>query len=302
MMEENKEEKKLNEEKNNEAIVKKENNETSKKEEISKKEPTKKDNAPKKEVDNKQTVKEEDKKDDLTFKKAEMTEKNKKKLSEMDKKEKKSHKLAKAILIIFMILIAAYCVFFVRNLIILNNIAKVSEKLRNSNNFTYTSVNNENNGSYTMTIDYYKKDNVERMDLSRTNSNADASIIIWYDNITDEKILAALPSRQADIKIVADAETVHLPLEENLYNGGTRAFLSLISWIYSEEYNGKECYVIQNTENEKTWIDKETGLVLKRELQDNTVEYKNIIIDNLTEVYKPDLTGYQIKDESNAEN
>lgn len=301
-MEENKEEKNVNEVKVNETEKKKESNVKEESKKIAKKGEAKKDETTKKEVKKKEDTKktekneskEENKKEDLTFRKVEMSEKNKKKLDEMDKKDKKSHGFAKAVIIIIMILIAAYCIFFVRNLIILNSIAETIEPLKDVSNFTYTSVTKSKDGEELVTIDYYKKDNVERYDLAKN----DISIINWYDSESDEKIFSVPSNRRASIENVADAEFVHLPLETNLYNKNTTAFMSLISLIYSEEYNGKDCYVISFGlgDEQKTWIDKETGLIIKREYDysETTIEYTNVIMNNLTEIYKPDLTGYEV--------
>ena len=68
--------------------------------------------------------------------------------------------------------------------------------------------------------------------------------------------------------------------------------------IYTDEYNGKECYVLCLTSDYKKWIDKDTGLVIKTESGENsTTEISDIEIDNIKEIYKPDLTGFEIEDE-----
>lgn len=230
------------------------------------------------------------KKDDMTFKRVEMTEENKKKLNEMGSKGKKSHGVAKAILIIIMLLIAGYCIFFVRNLMILSSIAKDMEPLKDAKNFTYTSVSKDKDNEEETIIKYYKKDNFERYDIQKNGLTA----ITWYDIDTNEKIFAVPDNKKARVEKSYYELDIHLPVETNLYNKGSIAYISLVSFIYSEEYNGVDCYVIDMGDIQKIWIDKETGLILRREFKENIVEYTDVEMNNLTEIYRPDLTGYEI--------
>ena len=233
------------------------------------------------------------KKDDLTFKRVEMNSKNKKTLDDLNATKKKSHGFAKAILIIIMILIAAYCIFFVRNLIILHNIADKIADLENVENYSFN-TKSTNSDSSIVTIQYYKKDNLERFDLTKD----DTTLIYWYDSDTREKILASPTDRRATVSSDADDSAfVSLPVCTELYNDETIAYMSLISMIYSENYNGIDCYVISLGNDQKTWVEKETGYVVKRETVGTVAEYNNVRVNELTEVYKPDLTGYEITNE-----
>lgn len=235
-------------------------------------------------------VKQEVNNDDLTFKKVSINGNGKKKIDEMQNKGKKNHGVAKAILILVMIFIAAYCVFFVRNLIILNSIANKVQDYENISGYSYTTIG-KNDGEVVETkIQFYKNNNVERFDYQRDELN----LIFWYDSNTNEKIVSSPASRKATISNAEDFEVVHLPIESSLQSKETIAYMSLISLIYSDQYNSKDCYVIESGNNDKTWIDKETGLVIKRESDIGTTEYTDINLDYQGEVYKPDLTGYEI--------
>ena len=235
-------------------------------------------------------VKQEVNNDDLTFKKVPINGNGKKKIDEMQNKGKKNHGVAKAILILVMIFIAAYCVFFVRNLIILNSIANKVQDYENITGYSYTTIG-KNDGEVVETkIQFYKNNNVERFDYQRDELN----LIFWYDSNTNEKIVSSPASRKATISNAEDFEVVHLPIESSLQSKETIAYMSLISLIYSDQYNSKDCYVIDIGNNNKTWIDKETGLVVKRESDMGTTEYTDINLDYQGEVYKPDLTGYEI--------
>ena len=242
-------------------------------------------------------VKQEVNNDDLTFKKVSINGNGKKKIDEMQNKGKKNHGVAKAILILVMIFIAAYCVFFVRNLIILNSIANKVQDYENISGYSYTTIG-KNDGEVVETkIQFYKNNNVERFDYQRDELN----LIFWYDSNTNEKIVSSPASRKATISNAEDFEVVHLPIESSLQSKETIAYMSLISLIYSDQYNSKDCYVIDIGNNNKTWIDKETGLVVKRESDIGTTEYTDINLDYQGEVYKPDLTGYEIEYDASVE-
>ena len=242
-------------------------------------------------------VKQEVNNDDLTFKKVPINGNGKKKIDEMQNKGKKNHGVAKAILILVMIFIAAYCVFFVRNLIILNSIANKVQDYENITGYSYTTIG-KNDGEVVETkIQFYKNNNVERFDYQRDELN----LIFWYDSNTNEKIVSSPASRKATISNAEDFEVVHLPIESSLQSKETIAYMSLISLIYSDQYNSKDCYVIDIGNNNKTWIDKETGLVVKRESDIGTTEYTDINLDYQGEVYKPDLTGYEIQYDASVE-
>lgn len=228
--------------------------------------------------------------DDLSFKKVEMDASTKKKMSKNEKKSK--HGFFKFILILVIIIIVAYCAFFVRNLIILNNIKDIISQTEGSQNYSYTSVATDGSGS-TTTVNYYKDKNVERTDLNSNNNKA----VIWYDGTTDEKIFSVPDARKATIDYIADNEMVNLPYVNEIQSQNGVALLSLMSLVYSEEYNSTDCYVICYGNTEKIWVSKDNGLVVKREskigTEMNTVEYKDFKFGNV-QIYKPDLTGYEV--------
>ena len=288
-MEENKEEKKVNLEKEEKKTPEKKTSKTTSKTESTEKKATNK-TATKKVDAKKADTKKISKTDDLSFKKVEMDASTKKKMNTNEKKSK--HGFLKFILILIIILIIAYFIFFVRNLIILNNIKDIMTQTEGSNNYSYTSISNDENGR-TTTVSYYKNQNVERTDLNTNNNKA----VIWYDSTTDEKVFSVLDAKKATIEYVANNEMVRLPYVSEIQSENGVPLLSLMSIIYSEEYNSTECYVICYGGTEKIWVSKENGLVVKRESkvgsEINTVEYKNFKFGNV-QIYKPDLTDYEV--------
>ena len=230
---------------------------------------------------------EEEQNDDLTFKRVEM------------KEEKKDHKVLKFFLILLMILIAAYCVFFSRNLIILDSIYDNMCETEGNSNYSYEVTKTEN-GEEISKITYYKKDNVERVDIQDKDKQ-----INTITDLEENQVTTWNPEKkEASIYNTTTNPKIRLPLEESINYQESRAFMGLTSLIYSEECNSKDCYVIVQPCSpssidcsQKTWIDKSTGLVIKREYLNCVVEYNNIEMNNVDIIETPDLRDYKIENE-----
>ena len=230
---------------------------------------------------------EEEQNDDLTFKRVEM------------KEEKKDHKVLKFFLILLMILIAAYCVFFSRNLIILDSIYDNMCEIEGNSNYSYEVTKTEN-GEEISKITYYKKDNVERVDIQDKDKQ-----INTITDLEENQVTTWNPEKkEASIYNTTTNPKIRLPLEESINYQESRAFMGLTSLIYSEECNSKDCYVIVQPCSpssidcsQKTWIDKSTGLVVKREYLNCVVEYNNIEMNNVDIIETPDLRDYKIENE-----
>ena len=173
---------------------------------------------PEKKVENKAEIRKEEK--DSTFKKVANKSEKKKKIDEIEQKGKKNHGIAKAVLILVMIFIAAYCIFFVRNLIILNNISKKIAEYDNVTGFSYTTVSKNDGEVVESKIQYYKKDNIERFDYTRD----ELTMTWWYDSDTNEKIISTPVSKKATVSNVEGMETVRLPIESVLKSKDSTLF------------------------------------------------------------------------------
>ncbi len=207
------------------------------------------------------------------------------------KTKKSKHGVAKAILILIGLLVVVYFIFVMRNYLILNAICKKASAYKDVTNYTYHLKGNS--GEYTASV----KDNISRMDQTSVE-NEDRTMIIWSDKNTGETIVA-FPNQKTAQKNTLLEIPLAVPFEyvniDNRIMG-----MVLYTWIYTDEFDGKECYVICLDSNYKEWVEKETGLIVKKESKDSSTEITNIGINNVDEIYKPDLTGYEITDETNS--
>ena len=201
----------------------------------------------------------------------------------------------KLILILIIILIIAYFVFFIRNYLIINDIRNKASKYNNITNYSYITLNKYKNDSSTA-ITFIRKDNNIRYEIIDTNKEENA-ITIWKDLETKEAI-TSFPYKKIAIKgneedMINITGTVPF---EFAYYGDEINGLGLFSLIYTEEYNDKECYVIDLGNNFKKWVEKDTGIILKTQNGEKYVtQVLNVETNSVEEIYKPDLTGYEIK-------
>lgn len=212
--------------------------------------------------------------------------------SKVQVEKKKKHKLAKAILIIIGIIIVVYFIFVMRNLFIIRGILDKASSYKDLDNYTVSTLAN-NNGEQTSVV-YAKNGQIERVDLTNLQDES-KNIILWRNLETNEGIIS-FPNQR--VAVLTDSEhieiTVSYPTQYAYYDDDILG-LGLISLIYSEEFDGKDCYVIQNGADSKTWVEKETGLTLKTEFgKDMSSEVTDFKVNTIGEIYKPDLTGYEI--------
>lgn len=222
-------------------------------------------------------------------------EENFKKVETKTKQSK--HGFAKAILVLIGILVIVYLVFVIRNYFILKDIKEKASAYKNITNYTYTVKSDEVETTIT------KKENLTRVELNQFGEE-ERHAIIWSDSNTKEGVISFPEQKTATLAnfsdMVANAPFVYAT---DIYSGIEADGKILYTWIYTDEFNGKKCYVLCYGKNDKEWIEKDTGLLVKREIDGmKTTEYTNIQTNTVKEVYKPDLTGFEIKDEASTSN
>ena len=205
-------------------------------------------------------------------------------------------KIGKAVLLILIVFIVLYIINIIRNVIILSDILAKESIILSSNNIYYETTSDTG-----MESKFYKKDEIEMFD-TKVNENR---IIKWRNINTNEGIIIS-PNSKVAYNVKAD-EIVgfNIPLLVHSINeiGEYKIYATLSSIIYTD----KNCYVIMMECNNKTWVNKETGEVLKR--QDGIIKsennkanpamiyYNNWKINELTEedMAKPDISSFEIR-------
>ena len=231
--------------------------------------------------------------------------------------EKKKMKLWKKVLLVILVVLLVFIIMTARKMIILASLDdKVSEYQNSKNIYSRTVLNNDKLKS--QTVEVYVKDDVMKQVIKTEKLDGTANRIIqitypderkFYTESETSKEMRSYKENNSGLSkgaIVNFAETY--TLFEKLAN-------SITANIKTEMVDGKECYVIsslynsnilydQGTEKMLIYLEKDTGLAVKRIAIVNkdgnkneyitNYEYKfNSVTDN--DIAEPDISEYEIK-------
>ncbi len=205
-------------------------------------------------------------------------------------------KKLKSILIMIGILVILYAIIALRNYYSLLDILAKAGKYENIENYSYEVKSIWGNSE--VQYKYTKKDVYGRMDTDN-KTTPESSMTIWQNYDSGESIIAFPRHNKAIVSENGDSILLNgnLPFQFSTISEGMSG-LGLITFITSQNYNDKECYVINFIpQNYKIWIEKDTGLMVKQEDGVSTLEITNIETENIQDVNKPDLTGYEINEQ-----
>ena len=214
-----------------------------------------------------------------------------------EKEPSKGKTALKVVFILIFIILLAVALNWTRNYLIMSDILEKMSQYENMQNYAYTI--SQNTGETTKLA---VKDNIYKMTYTTDGTE---KLIAWVNTDTDETI-AAFPEVKS-VSYTTQIITIKNPFSIEILQGwkDNILYLALTSFIYSENVNGQDCYVINRFQDGKLWVNKETGIKVKAEegsTVDNgvteplIVEYTDWKINTITEedVAKPDLVGYTI--------
>jgi len=180
------------------------------------------------------------------------------------KKYSKKLRMLKIILLIILIFVVIFLGFTVRKMIIIKNLNEKVSKYVNMDN-RYEKIINDS-GSSTSVVEFYSKgDNAVLFLNSIPNkyTGEKRTLINYFKGEktntyieSDGNKIALLDSNGLPSKIMI----VTLDYGNNLWNLFQAA---LSTSIKSTEYRGKECYVLNISNNSEIYIEKDTGLRIK---------------------------------------
>ena len=219
----------------------------------------------------------------------------------------KVKKVLKIIGIILLIIIIMFLIHALKNFIIATKLQNKVEKYVNSTNYHITAVSHQKNEP-TVTVNFYNKKEKQMMSVERKDDNDEITKLTFYYNGERTDLFVESPSEKIaniDSKISIMPMVVVNPLQTD---NKLQTFLySSISMVTSTNYDGKECFVVDNylspynlTEQDnhttKYIIEKETGLLLKTEtgnlIGERTYEFDNVDDSIFVE---PDISQYKIQ-------
>ncbi len=219
------------------------------------------------------------------------------------KNQTKAKNIVIGIICVFAVLFAAVFAYGIRNYMVIRSLQNEISQYADSTNYHIRNIRNEKDGTL-LTVDYYKKDNREKIILNRRKSDNENSIITMYQNGGRVNTYAVFGNKKT--ATLARATTIPSIEIINTFENNSK-FSTFISCLFAaigeEDYNGTRVYAIKNypstailnTEEDTTYVEKETGLLIK--MEDSFGEFERTYeFDTVTdsEFLEPDLTGYEI--------
>ena len=216
-------------------------------------------------------------------------------------------KIIITILFIIIIAILAFLSFTIRKMITLKSLnQKVSQFL--NRNEHYEKIITDSGTTSTVAEYYCKNDNAVLFLNTTIKSTGETRKLTNY--YKGEKVNSYIESGEDKIALL---NTYGVPTKITIrqIDVGTNLWelflMSLATSIRSEEYNGKDCYVISLGKSSKSYIDKETGLTMKSIEGIAVDENGNEIVQTMEYYYEfdnvdnnifiePDISQYTIQE------
>lgn len=213
-------------------------------------------------------------------------------------------KVIKIVLLVVFILLTIFLGIIIRRMIIISDISNKVSKYKDNNNH-YEKIVTDYNGESKTTSEYYcKGENAVMIVETTTNkSNETKKLTQYFKGETSNSYfdvgttkLAVLNSNGVPSKILI----WNIDYNDNLWN---LFYLALITPIKTVEYNGKECYFLDSAELRHSYIEKETGLVLKAidgksESEPSSISEYEYNFDEVDDsiFIEPDISQYKIQE------
>ena len=209
--------------------------------------------------------------------------------------EKEKMKLWKKILLVVLALIVVFAIFTLRKYIIITKLINASKGYVGKTNFVVNTYGLTND-SVVLTKTYYKDGNL----LSSTQT--------FSHNILEERKTTAYSKGDEKIVIIQSGDNKVLlengdvaPANVNTISEYDdikfRIPLALTSKITKQEYNNKECYLIELSKDYKIMVEKDTGIIV-REVDVGYTTNRTYTFDVVKDedIVKPDTSNCKVQE------
>ena len=173
-------------------------------------------------------------------------------------------KVIKIVLLVVFILLAIFLGIIIRRMIIISDISNKVSKYKDNNNHYEKIVTDYNGESKTASEYYCKGENaVMIVETTTKQSNETKKLTQYFKGETSNSYFDVGTTKLAVLNsngVPSKMEIWAIDYNNSFWN---LFYLALITPIKTIEYNGKECYFLDSAELRHSYIEKETGLVLK---------------------------------------
>ena len=192
----------------------------------------------------------------------------------------------------------------IRRMIIISDISNNVSKYKDNNNH-YEKIVTDYNGESKTTSEYYcKGENAVMIVETTTNkSNETKKLTQYFKGETSNTYFDVGTTKLAVLNsngVPSKMEIWAIDYNNSFWN---LFYLALITPIKTIEYNGKECYFLDSAELRHSYIEKETGLVLKAidgksESEPSSISEYKYNFENVDDsiFIEPDISQYTIQE------
>ena len=221
------------------------------------------------------------------------------------KKVKILKNMGKIALVLIIILIVACIIHTIRNYKIISNLQNNFAQYKDSKNYNISIISTKDTGVITKT-NYYRKDNKQAIFLEK-NTNGEIEKISLYDN--GERVDKFIETKDEKFVQIDTNDLIPINVNNQLETDNNwQKFLGCVkAKIKSENYNGKDCYVItefissssSTYKSSKIYVDKETGILLKN-IEEGIVSERKYEFNKVENSIfnEPDISQYTIKEKN----
>lgn len=173
-------------------------------------------------------------------------------------------KVIKIVLLVVFIILAIFLGIIIRRMIIISDISNKVSKYKDNNNH-YEKIVTDYNGESKTTSEYYCKGENAVMIVETTTrqSNETKKLTQYFKGETSNSYFDVGTTKVAVLNsngVPSKMEIWAIDYNNDFWN---LFYLALITPIKTIEYNGKDCYFLDSAALRHSYIEKETGLVLK---------------------------------------
>lgn len=219
-------------------------------------------------------------------------------------KKKILKNVLKIILLIIVLLIVIIAIHTVRNYSIITDLQEKISKYKTTTNYHIKSISDQGNGTI-ITMNYYKKDNKQVVFLERELEEKNIKISMYDNGKRTDKFTETKETKIAELNTGTTIIPVNITNQVETESKWQTFISSITAKVKKSEFNGKECYIINNFFSENSlnglyenavYVEKDTGLLIKSVVDSNKSEREyefNKVEDTI--FTEPDISQYTLK-------
>lgn len=209
--------------------------------------------------------------------------------------EKKKMKLWKKILLIVLALLVVFAIFTLRKYIIITKLINASKDYVGKTNFVVDTYSLSND-SVSLAKTYYKEGDIFSTTQTLNHNILDERKITAY-NKDNEKLIIIQSGEDKIALLNGEIAPVYVNTISEYEDIKFKILLAFSSRITAQEYNNKDCYLIEFSKDYKILVEKETGIIIRViDIGYTTNRTYTFDVVKDEDIVKPDISDCKIQE------